>query len=116
MMLQVYGSKLTGGTNTRFRNRKNFHRQNARSNYDEVTPLVSLCEGEKGVIIKALGGFGLVRRLTDMGLTPGVEVRLLRKCPFRGPVQLEVRGATLALGYGVASKVFVKPVKAQANG
>ena len=115
MMLQVYGSKLLGGINLRFRHRKNFQNQNTRSN-EEVTSLTSLYEGEKGVIIKALGGFGLVRRLAEMGLTPGVEVRLLRKCPFRGPVQLEVRGATLALGYGVASKVFVKPVKAEANG
>lgn len=115
MMLQVYGSKLPGGTNLRFRHRKNFQNQNTRSN-EEVTSLTSLYEGEKGVIIKALGGFGLVRRLAEMGLTPGVEVRLLRKCPFRGPVQLEVRGATLALGYGVASKVFVKPVKVKANG
>jgi ferrous iron transport protein A len=51
-----------------------------------------------------------------MGLTPGVEVRLLRKCPFCGPVQIEVRGVELALGYGIASKVFVKLAKAELDG
>jgi len=51
-----------------------------------------------------------------MGLTPGVEIKLVRKCPFRGPLQIEVRGSMLALGYGVASKVFVKPLKAESNG
>ena len=98
----------------RFRNRGNPQRRNPRSN--EVISLTSLFEGEKGVITNAFGGFGLVRRLAEMGLTPGVEIKLLRKCPFRGPLQIEVRGSVLALGYGVASRVFVKPLKAESNG
>jgi Fe2+ transport system protein FeoA len=99
----------------RFRNRRKSERRNPRSN-EEVISLTSLLEGERGVITNAFGGFGLVRRLAEMGLTPGVEIRLLRKCPFRGPLQIEVRGSVLALGYGVASKVFVKPLKAEPNG
>lgn len=66
--------------------------------------------------MKAEGGFGIVRRLAEMGLTPGVEIKLLRKCPFRGPIEIEVRGVALALGYGVASKVFVKQLRADSNG
>ena len=99
----------------RFRNRGNPQRRNPRSN-EEIISLTSLFEGEKGVITHAFGGFGLVRRLAEMGLTPGVEIKLLRKCPFRGPLQIEVRGSVLALGYGIASKVFVKPLKAEPNG
>lgn len=99
----------------RFRNRGNPQRRNPRSN-EEIISLASLFEGEKGVITHAFGGFGLVRRLAEMGLTPGVEIKLLRKCPFRGPLQIEVRGSVLALGYGIASKVFVKPLKAEPNG
>jgi len=75
-----------------------------------------MCEGEKGVIIRAAGGFGVVRRLAEMGLTPGVEIKLLRKCSFHGPIEIEVRGVALALGYGIASKVLVRPAKAEANG
>jgi Fe2+ transport system protein FeoA len=78
--------------------------------------LICLCEGEKAVIANASGGYGVTRRLAEMGLTPGVEVTLLRKCPFRGPLQVEVRGVSLALGYGVASKVFVKLSKVKPNG
>lgn len=99
----------------RFRNRRTSERGNPRSN-GEVISLTSLFEGERGVLTNAFGGFGLVRRLAEMGLTPGVEIRLLRKCPFSGPLQIEVRGSVLALGYGVASKVFVKPLKAEPNG
>jgi Fe2+ transport system protein FeoA len=99
----------------RFRNRENHQRSSPHWN-EEVISLTSLSEGEKGVITNASGGFGLVRRLAEMGLTPGVEIKLLRKCPFRGPLQIEVRGSVLALGFGVASKVFVKPLKAEPNG
>jgi ferrous iron transport protein A len=99
----------------RFRNRENSRKRYPRNN-DETISLICLCEGERGVITNAWGGFGLARRLAEMGLTPGVEVKLLRKCPFRGPLEIEVRGVALALGYGVASKVFVKSLKAESNG
>jgi len=94
-----------------FRNRRNTQRQNAARNESELCALTDLAEGEKGVMIRAVGGFGLVRRLAEMGLTPGVEIKLLRKGSFGGPVEIEVRGVALALGRGVASRVLVKPVK-----
>lgn len=99
----------------RFRNRRKPERQNPPSS-EGVISLTSLREGERGTIAHAFGGFGLVRRLAEMGLTPGVEVKLLRKGPFRGPLEVEVRGVALALGYGVASKVFVRPMKAESDG
>lgn len=75
---------------------------------EETSPLISLKPGEKGTVAFAFGGRGLVRRLTEMGLTPGTEVKIVRSVPFHGPLEIEVRGSSLALGYGVASKVFVK--------
>lgn len=99
----------------RFRNRGKNERSNLNETNEAIT-LTDLNEGEKGIISHASGGFGLVRRLAEMGLTPGAEVKLLRKCVFRGPIEIEVRGTALALGYGVASKVFVKPLKAEPNG
>lgn len=83
---------------------------------DSAIPIISLDEGERGIIAHAIGGSGLLRRLAEMGLTPGAEVKILRKCPFRGPVEIEVRGVMLALGYGVALKVYVKPVKEEVDG
>jgi ferrous iron transport protein A len=99
----------------RFRDRGNSERRNPQGN-EEVISLTNLREGERATVTHAFGGSGIVRRLAEMGLTPGVEVRLLRKCPFRGPLQIEVRGVALALGYGVSSKVFVRPLKADSNG
>ena len=77
--------------------------------------LVDMHEGEKGIMTHTNGGIGAMRRLAEMGLTPGCEVKLVRKCSFHGPVEIEVRGACLALGYGLALKVFVQPVKANTH-
>ncbi|MEM1540486.1 MAG: FeoA family protein [Candidatus Bathyarchaeia archaeon] len=94
-----------------FRNRRTPKKQGESKSEGELHALTDLAEGDKGIIVKAVGGFGLVRRLAEMGLTPGVEVKLLRKGYFGGPVEVEVRGVALALGWGVASRVLVKPVK-----
>ena len=77
---------------------------------EEVVPLTALPEGARGIVVYLYGGRGLVRRLTDMGLTPGVEVTVVRKGFLRGPVQIAVRGTSLALGYGVARRVLVRRV------
>jgi DtxR family Mn-dependent transcriptional regulator len=44
-----------------------------------------------------------------MGLTPSTKVTLMKAAPFEGPIQVLVRGSKLALGRGIASKVFVDP-------
>ncbi len=78
---------------------------------EETVPLSWLSEGEEAVVSYLLGGYGMVRRLAEMGLTPGTKVKILRRGLFRGPIQIEVRGSCLALGHGVASRVFVKPLR-----
>jgi len=75
---------------------------------EESVTLAGLSQGEKGVVVFALGGHGIVRRLAEMGLTPGTDVTVLRSAPFHGPIEISVRGVSLALGRGVASKIFVK--------
>jgi len=96
--------------------RKRSHRRGNPRNMKDVISLTSLHEGEIGVVAYTVGGFGLVRRLAEMGLTPGAKVKVLRRGPFHGPFQIEVRGVALALGHGVASRVFVKPSRQEFNG
>ncbi|MEM3607278.1 MAG: FeoA domain-containing protein [Candidatus Bathyarchaeia archaeon] len=78
---------------------------------EDTVPLSSLKPGESGIVSYYLGGKGLLRRLAEMGLTPGVEVSIVKTAPLRGPVQVSVRGYSLALGRGVASRIFVKPLR-----
>ena len=86
-------------------------REDTCENPEGEVPLTCLKEGARGMVTHASGGLGVVRRLSDLGLTPGCEVRLIRKCSFRGPIEIEVRGASLALGYGLSSKILVQPLK-----
>jgi Fe2+ transport system protein FeoA len=63
--------------------------------------------GELVQVAAVRAGWGLQRRLADMGLTPGVQVRVVNS-QRPGPVVIEIRGSRLALGQGVAHKIMVK--------
>ena len=78
-------------------------------------PLTALRDGEIGIMsfIKAghgtghWRGRGFERRLMDMGLTPGTEVLVAKSAPFHGPLEISVKGSRLALGRGMAKRIFV---------
>jgi len=74
---------------------------------DKLINLIDLEEGQSAVIISLAAGSRATKRLVDLGLTPGTPIRISRKAPFFGPVEIEVRGSKLVLGRGVASKILV---------
>lgn len=62
-----------------------------------------------GVTVKLVSlsaGWGLQRRLADMGLTPGVAIKIISS-GRPGQVVIEVRGSRIALGRGMAQKILV---------
>jgi len=82
-------------------------------------PLTALRDGESGIVTsvgegrgrgygKGRGGWGFRKRLMDMGLTPGTRVTVVKSAPFHGPLEVSVRGSRLALGRGMAERVFVE--------
>lgn len=75
------------------------------------TTLVKLKPGQEGEIVSIAGGQMAAKRLADLGLTPGTKIKLLRKAPLWGPIEIEFRGSRLVLGRGLASKILVHPVK-----
>ncbi len=72
-----------------------------------MMPLSMVSPGELVQVAAVRAGWGLQRRLADMGLTPGVQVRVVNS-QRPGPVVIEIRGSRLALGQGVAHKIMVK--------
>jgi ferrous iron transport protein A len=46
-------------------------------------------------------------RLLEMGLTPGIEVRLVGRAPFGDPLELELRGYRLSIRRQEAARVVV---------
>ncbi len=85
--------------------------QNLQGRIEDTVSLADLPQGEKCTVVLAVGGHGMVRRLAEMGLTPGTEVRVVRSAPLRGPVELSVRGVSLALGRGIARRILVKRLR-----
>ena len=73
-----------------------------------VVPLTSLLDGQKGVILFIGGGRGASQRLADLGLTPRTEITVVKSALFHGPLMVSVRGTTLAIGRGIAARVFVR--------
>ena len=69
-------------------------------------PLSMATQGEVVQVVAVRAGWGLQRRLAEMGLNPGVKVRVMNS-QRPGPVVIDVRGSRLALGQGVAHKIMV---------
>jgi len=73
-----------------------------------VVSISALKEREEGKIAFIRGDNKVLRRLLDMGLTPGTKIKVARIAPLKGPVEIAVRGSKLALGEEVACNVFVE--------
>lgn len=71
-----------------------------------MMPLSMVSPGEVVQVVAVRAGWGLQRRLAEMGLNPGVKVRVMNS-QRPGPVVIDVRGSRLALGQGVAHKIMV---------
>ena len=60
--------------------------------------LEDLTPGQSGTILSIANKSGTVkRRLVDMGLTPGTEVRVTKIAPLGDPIEVSLRGYELSL-------------------
>jgi DtxR family transcriptional regulator, Mn-dependent transcriptional regulator len=82
---------------------------------ENVVGLSTLKKNQEGVIAFIRGENKVLRRLHDMGLTPGTAVSITRVAPLKGPVEIAVRGSKLALSDAIACNVFVNKIT-PANG
>jgi Fe2+ transport system protein FeoA len=58
-------------------------------------------------VVDVRAGRGLQRRLADMGLLPGVHIKMVNS-QIPGPVIIDLRGSRLVLGHGVSQKILVE--------
>jgi ferrous iron transport protein A len=68
----------------------------------------NMLDNQAGTIarIKVTGELG--RRIRDMGLVPGTEIKIQGRAPLYDPVALRVRGATLTLRNNEADFIEVE--------
>jgi ferrous iron transport protein A len=60
-------------------------------------------------VVQIQGGWGLVNRLNALGVIPGKRITKISSMLMRGPVTIEVDRVQVAIGFGMANKVIVKP-------
>ena len=63
--------------------------------------------GSSARVAEVTGGDDMSLRLLEMGLTPGVEIRLIGRAPLGDPLELEVRGYRLSIRRTEAARVAV---------
>lgn len=73
-----------------------------------LMPLGAVPEGAEVLLVRVDCGRGGRHRLAEMGLTPGVRLRVLSRGP-RGPLIVLVKGTRLMIGRGIVPRVFVRP-------
>jgi ferrous iron transport protein A len=56
-----------------------------------------LSAGESGRVAQVTGADEISRRLMEMGITPGVQLRCLGAAPLGDPLEFELRGYRLSL-------------------
>lgn len=66
-------------------------------------------------VIDFMGGKGISRKLLQLGLVPGGQIKVVRKAPFGGPLLVEVNGRMIAIGRGVAENIRVEKIECAAS-
>jgi len=73
-----------------------------------MTSLNELPVGVRARVIEIGGERSFRRRLMEMGLLPGTEIRVIRHARVGGLVQLEVRGCHLSLRHSEARALMLQ--------
>lgn len=63
--------------------------------------------GESTKVIKFHGDGAIKRRIMEMGITKGIELRVVKVAPLGDPMQVNVRGYELSIRKGDAQMIEV---------
>lgn len=69
--------------------------------------LTNLPVGEDARVISISGTNTVTRRLMEMGVIPGVSVHMVKAAPFGDPIEIRVRGYSLAMRKSEADSIEV---------
>jgi Fe2+ transport system protein FeoA len=70
--------------------------------------LAALTVGTEAKVSAVHGNSAITRRLMEMGVVPGVSIRVIKTAPFGCPMEIRVRGYNLALRRTEAESILVK--------
>ena len=73
----------------------------------EILPLTIIPAKKEVILVSIEGGWGLRKRLKEMGLNEGMKFKILHS-QLSGPLIIHVGTTRLVLGHGMAHKILVK--------
>ncbi len=59
-------------------------------------------------VVDVLGGWGLRRHVSQLGIHPGDILTVLRHAAMGGPILIMIHGSQIAIGRGMASHISVE--------
>jgi Fe2+ transport system protein FeoA len=59
--------------------------------------LADLIPGARATVRRVHGAPDFARRMCELGLVPGTEVRMIRRAPFGDPIEFVVRGTHFSI-------------------
>jgi len=71
--------------------------------------LADLSPTQEGRIHSIDGIDGLTQRLSELGFTPGQSVQVVRFAPLGDPMQVRIRGFSIALRRNEARRIVLDP-------
>ena len=69
--------------------------------------LAKLSIGKEAKVTKINGNNAITRRLMEMGVVPGVSVKVVKTAPFGDPIEVRLRGYSLAMRKNEAETIEV---------
>ncbi len=64
--------------------------------------------GQQGKVTSVGSAGTMKRRIMDMGVTPGVEIKVIKVAPLGDPIEVNVRGYELSLRKDEAAQIEVQ--------
>ncbi len=63
---------------------------------------------ESGIVSEIRGGLGMTDRLNALGIRTGKRITKISSMLLHGPVTIQIDRMRVAIGYGMAEKIFVE--------
>lgn len=69
--------------------------------------LTQLQPGKEAKITEIAGGHKMLRKVEALGIRNGVKIKKVSSQMMRGPITIQIGNARVAMGFGMAQKIFV---------
>ncbi len=74
---------------------------------DKIMTLANLEIGAVAKVKNVAGNSAVSRRLMEMGIIPGVSIKIIKTAPFGDPIEIRVRGYNLAMRRNEAEAIEI---------